>query len=224
MRKILFFIMFLVFMVGTAYAEITYNDVTGTAGEDTEFTQEYTHSGANGLLLVCIDLIPDSGQFVDKVYYGSVTLSSDNIVVQTRFDTRTEVWYLVSPAVGTDDVVVQLTASAKTIISVVSLTGVDQDNPFYYWTSVSGTQVTSLFAIIQEQVGNSILGMGCATGLAETYALPGQTLLWNITYGDEIRTQSAYAESTNTGTVVVPNYLNQVANFSTLFFNIKAAQ
>ena len=206
-----------------ACAEIAYNGVSTTSGTDSSFTQEYTHSGTNGFLIVVVNFIPDNDQYVGLVTYNGVALINE-IFVQTRNDSRTDVWYLINPPVGAYDVVVNLTGSAKTIVDIVSLTGVHQTEPIYFWTNVSGTQVTSLYTTIQEQTGNSIFGLGCTDSLAQTYPLPGQIILWNETYNSEMRTQAVYATSTQTGTVVVPNYLDQVCNWAAIFFNIKAAE
>ena len=219
------FIMFVSIFILSAclHAEITYNAVVTISGTSDEFTQEYTHSGTNGFLIVVVNFIPDNDQYVGLVTYNGVALINE-IYVQTRRDARTDVWYLINPPVGAYDVVVNLTGSAKTIVDIVSLTGVHQTEPIYFWTNVSGTQVPSLYTTIQEETGNSILGLGCTDSLAETYALPGQIILWNETYNSEMRTQAAYATSTQTGIVVVPNYMNEVCNWAAIFFNIKAAE
>ncbi|MEE8224927.1 MAG: pilus assembly PilX N-terminal domain-containing protein, partial [candidate division NC10 bacterium] len=92
------------------------------------FTWSHTVSGSNRILVVGVSMRNKSGETVSGVTYAGTPLT----FVGTRdneISARVEIWRLVAPAVGTDNVVVTLSASAKIVGSAVSLTGVDQATP-----------------------------------------------------------------------------------------------
>lgn len=203
---------------------VAYNTPVNSSDNASTFTIPYTHTGSNGLLMVMVSLIPDNDQEVSGVVCGGVPLTN-RIIVQTRQDIRVELWYMIAPSEGTSEIVVTLSDIAKTIVNVFSITGVNQTNPLYFNTTVSGTQVTVIPFSIQEKAGNGILGLGATDSLAQAYVFTelGQTELFNVSYNNEMRTQAVYANSTQTGTLSIANFLNMPSNWALILFNIEAS-
>lgn len=94
----------------------------------TSFTWSHTVSGSNRALIVGVSIRNKSGETVSSVTYAGTPLTfvaaRDN-----ETSARIEIWQLVAPAVGTDNVVVTMSAPAKIIGGALSLTGVDQTTP-----------------------------------------------------------------------------------------------
>ena len=94
----------------------------------TSFTWSHTVSGSNRLLVVGVSIRNQQSETASSVTYAGTPLT----LVGTRINetsARVEIWQLVAPAVGTDNVVVTLSAAAKIVGSATSLTGVDQSTP-----------------------------------------------------------------------------------------------
>ncbi|MFQ5858700.1 MAG: hypothetical protein ACE5LU_24120 [Anaerolineae bacterium] len=92
------------------------------------FTWSHTVSGSNRMLVVGVSIRNQQNETVSGVTYAGTPLT----FVGTRSNetsARIEIWQLVAPAVGTDNVVVTLSAPAKIIGGAISLTGVDQTTP-----------------------------------------------------------------------------------------------
>jgi hypothetical protein len=94
----------------------------------TSFTWSHTVSGSDRFLVVGVSIRNQQSEAASSVTYAGTPLT----LVGARSNetsTRVEIWQLVAPAVGTDDVVVTLSASAKIVGGAISLTGVDQTTP-----------------------------------------------------------------------------------------------
>ncbi len=107
-----------------------------------------TGSGSNRLLIVGVTLHPSSPFFpasVSSVTYGSQSLT------QIRTDTgggntiRSDLWYLVAPASGTNTITVTLSffTSAKIVAGACTYTGVDQTSPLDVATGAGGSGSSS---------------------------------------------------------------------------------
>lgn len=94
----------------------------------TSFTWSHTVSGSNRFLVVGVSIRNQQSETASSVTYAGTPLTFVG-ARSNETSTRVEIWQLVAPAVGTDDVVVTLSASAKIVGGAISLTGVDQTTP-----------------------------------------------------------------------------------------------
>lgn len=112
-----------------------------TPGAGTTFTWSHTTSGTNRLLAVGMAIRSNASQTVSSADYANVPLTF------IRADTngqsvRSELWYLVTPASGTNTVRVNLTTSAKAACGAISLTGVHQSSPLEASNGATGSSTT----------------------------------------------------------------------------------
>ena len=120
---------------------IAFDASSSTSGSAASFTFAHTVSGANRLLIVGVTIRTDVGQTVTSITYSGAALTF------VRADTfagsvRSELWYRIAPATGSNNVVVTLSASAKAATGAISLTGVDQTAPLDAQNGATGTSVT----------------------------------------------------------------------------------
>jgi hypothetical protein len=92
------------------------------------FTWSHTVSGSNRILVVGVSIRNTQNETVTNVTYAGTPLTFVG-ARSNETSARVEIWQLVAPAVGTDNVVVTLSATAKIIGGAISLTGVDQTTP-----------------------------------------------------------------------------------------------
>lgn len=114
----------------------TFSD-TGTAGPH---VKSHTCSGSDRLLVVCIQFY-HTASVVSALTYNGVALTK--LGSFSDFNYNSEIWYLVAPATGANDV--SLTFSGVTFgfaYSSISFTGVDQTTPMAGYASNSGTSTT----------------------------------------------------------------------------------
>jgi hypothetical protein len=103
-------------------------------------TVSSTITGSSGVLVVCVGLLQNVAGTgtVSTITANGRSLTSGR--VQTQVTMRSEIWYLVSPDVGTYNVVMTTTgATDDRKISVIHLTGVNPINPTDAVNSAGGT-------------------------------------------------------------------------------------
>lgn len=114
------------------------------ATDPTSLTWSHTCSGSDRILIVGTSTESDTGghtaQTVSGITYNGVALTkirSDYIT-----DNGTELWYLVAPSTGANNIVVTMTAVVDGLYGAgLSFTGVDQSNPI---DNHNGTTTTGL--------------------------------------------------------------------------------
>ncbi|MBI3030219.1 MAG: PQQ-binding-like beta-propeller repeat protein [Candidatus Rokubacteria bacterium] len=106
------------------------------------FTWSHTTSGVDRVLIVGVALRNPNSQTVSSVTYAGTSLTQV-LARDNGTSVRIEIWRLVGPALGTNNVVVSYASgvSAKTACGAVSLTGVDQSNPIDATNSATGTSL-----------------------------------------------------------------------------------
>lgn len=223
MKKIIFILLFILFYC-FVYSAIEVGPVTITAGTAQTFTFSYSYTATNGILIVSVFI---KEPYLDKVLnikFGNLSLTttaSKISIIENLI--RNELWYIIDPTVGKNDIVVELTATTTVICIAFQLDNIDTNNPFYYETSMVGKNVTEMNIDIQQITQGLMLGIGASYSDAFAYVLPTQTELFNYLYNG-MRAQAVYGFSTETGNITIPNYLNKNSTWTTLFFSIKAAQ
>ena len=201
---------------------ITYNTPSSVSGENSTFTFPHLVSGDNRLLLITIMLIPNANQTVTSILFGDIELNRVQITECSQA-ARMEQWYLIAPEVGTKDIVITLSASAKAICTAVTVNGADQPNPFLFITNAVGEGVDNIPFTIQQATGNSNLGIGFSNSIVSSTVYPGQTELWNIVYNNEMRTQAIYGPSVNDEDINISNVLTAPASYTLQLVNLKVA-
>jgi hypothetical protein len=133
--------------VGAA-ATVTHVDtVEGKAENNTTLTVSKTiAAGSYRLLLVALHLSAGTTGANISVTYGGVALTPI-VSSSSAADPFVIFYYMVTPPVGTDDVVATVSATNDIILGVSNYTGVNQANPFRNAVGASGTGASMSLAI-----------------------------------------------------------------------------
>jgi len=163
-------------------SSIAFDASSSTSGSAASFTFAHTTSGAGRLLVVGVTIRTDAGQTVTGVTYSGAALTF------VRADTigasiRSELWYRIAPATGSNNVVVTLSMSAKAAAGAISLTGVDQTTPVDAQNGATGTSVTPSVTVTSVTDGAWVIDATAfrSTGLGVPTGNPGagQTQRWS---------------------------------------------
>jgi hypothetical protein len=201
---------------------ITLGQVNSVNGEGSLFNFPLDCAGASRMVIVSVAYKPDANQEISSVTYGGVAMTSLGFT-QLETSIATEIFYLVSPIVGTSQVSVQLTSSAKTIVSAVALEGVDQMAPIYFKTNGVGRMVNEIPLVCQAQNGDMLIGMGVCSGISEAPIEVWQTSVWNVQQAVNLRSQGICSFPNFTATFTVSNTVDPATDWALNILGIKAA-
>lgn len=159
------------------------NSGTVTAGSLT-WSHTVGAAGTNRILIVGVSIRNSSSQTVSSVTYAGTGLAR---VGQTTNSTnaRVEIWRLIAPATGANNVVVTLSAAARFVGGAASFTGVSQTpslalGTYFSATGNTTTPTVNVTSVAQGQVViDTIANSTLATGSSLPCAGAGQTQRWS---------------------------------------------
>ena len=150
-------------------------------------------AGSDRLLVVHVTLNNPNLEVVDEITYDGVNLLLLAAVSQNN-DTRTEMWYMIAPPVGTADIAIQVDVNLEAASGFngagVDWTGVDQATPIGNSATAGGISITPS-VVVSSAVDEMVIDtMGAEDMGGETAtAGSGQTDRVNIQSGTGSRTE-----------------------------------
>jgi uncharacterized repeat protein (TIGR01451 family) len=164
-----------------AGAVIALDSRTVTVGSGLTFT--FTHTvgaGINRVMVVGVSIF-NSNKTVTSITYAGQPLTRIGFLNggSGSDDRRVEMWRLVSPPIGTANVVVTMSSSAKVVVGAASFFGVDVTAPHGAFVSNEGR--TNLVTLaVPSAAGELVIDCMAVQGNAATATVGGgQTQLWN---------------------------------------------
>ncbi len=170
-----------------------------------------TVAGTNNVLVVGVsmNITGNTGATVSSVTYNGVALTLAGAHNDTGNSRRVEIWYLVAPATGTNNVVVNLdlpggTGVVGTIVGATNVTGADQTSPIRGFTSGDGAAAAIATLNVPSANGDTVVDTLTIAGTDSVTAYgPTQTQAWTGTSG--AATTDVYGTgSTRAGAANVP--------------------
>ncbi len=154
-------------------------DAASSEGYTDTSTLTWSHTVGSGasILLVGVN-IRDSAIAATGVTYNGIPLT--RIGNAFTGSTRIELWYLVNPSPGTNNVAVTLPSSVRIAAGAASWINVDQSNPLGTFVSATGNSATASVNVASA-AGEIVVDMiGESTGASNPTANvgAGQTELW----------------------------------------------
>jgi len=158
---------------------ISFDSASSAQGSAASFSWNHTtNSLSYRLLLVAVSIRNDSSQTVSSVTYDSVSLTRLRVDTNST-NVRTEIWYLLNPTYGTKQIVVSLSASAKTVCGAITLMGVNQATPFSANNGATGSSNSPLASLTSE-ADDWLFAVLAARGTVTATEGAGQTNRWNL--------------------------------------------
>jgi len=187
-------------------------------------TFSHTCTGNDLALLVSVSMIPTNDEEVSSVKYNGSDLSLLE-VAQIENKTRTELWYVLNPTTGENDVEVSVTDSTEILSVAGSYTGIAQTDAVYNLRSGAGKMVDSLGIKSFSQVSGIAIGCG-AVDNSESHidALYGsQVEDWDFS-GTTLRSEAVSAQLTfDNDNISIPNKLTKKANYAIIIVGLAGA-
>lgn len=128
---------------------VQFNAATQTLGTASSFTLQHNAQGSFRAVVVAVSTYNHINQAytygVTGITYGGIPLSK--ITGRNQSGRHVELWGLVNPPTGQQNVVVNIHPSMRCVIGVVSLTGVEQQNPWRNTNTNAGTASTGTVSV-----------------------------------------------------------------------------
>jgi hypothetical protein len=183
------------------------DDQYGAGNVGNSLTWSHTVSGRNRILIVGVSINNTAGQTVlnpGGVTYAGVALTQ--IGVGSRTNAHVEMWYLIAPSTGTNNVVVTLSggATARFVVGAVSFTNVDQTSPLGTFQSANNSTATASVTVTSAP-GELVVGALAKRISTEGATVgAGQTEYWNRVTSNATATNNEWgAGSTKPGATSV---------------------
>ena len=166
---------------GRADAAIAFDARSVSVGTAVTFTFPHTVGiGSDRVMIVGVSVY-NANKTVSSISYAGQALTRLGFLDggSGSNDRRMEMWRLVNPPMGTANVVVTMSSSAKVVVGAASFFGVNPATP--NGTFVSNEANTNLATLtVPSAVGELVIDCMAAQGnAATTIAGSGQTQLWN---------------------------------------------
>lgn len=163
-------------------AGVTIDAVSSAGGNGPTMTVSHTVSGSDRLLLVGVYL--DGLSSVSGVTWNGEALARAAYKAPLLGSPRVELWYCVAPSEGTSDVEVTLFLSATTnmAVNVMSLVGVDQDDPIYSTASDEGINGDPM-VVASSRAGDLVLDFLASTSTGVPTVGSNQTVAFSELMG-----------------------------------------
>ena len=146
------------------------------------FSHTVTSSGSNLLLIVGVSIRnPGAGDTVASVTYGGTGLTQVGFRANAN-RSRVELWRLVAPATGANNVVVTLTGAntAAFVVGAVSFTGASQTAPLGTFFSATGNSNAPNVTVTGVNEGEVVIDVVGKQNNSETLVVnPSQSQRWN---------------------------------------------
>ena len=194
-----------------ATAAISVNSTTtGTFGSLSQFTHSHTvPAGTDRLLIVAVAQENPSADHVTSVTYNGVALAKIAPSWDNNASNEVSLWFLVAPAVGTANVVVQIRdtggalSAQKAVVRAVNFTGVDQSDPIRISTGDMGTG-NAITVTVPSVTNDLVFGVVATTGDASSVTPTVGSGLWEQTTGTaggDVRSEGAWVAGASSVTM-----------------------
>src|SRR6266852_4225214 len=130
-----------------AYGQVARDATTSASAVLTTLTNTitlaHTSTGSNLVLVVGVsmDIFGGTGATVSGITYNTVPLTKAGAHNDALIQRRTEIWYLIAPATGNNNIVVTASIPAGavgTVVGATTFTGADQTSPIRSYASNDG--------------------------------------------------------------------------------------
>jgi hypothetical protein len=183
MKKLL---LALLLIANSSWAVIAFDAATSTNGTASSFTFSHTvGTGQDRILIVSVAFNSSTGS-VSSVTYNSISMTKAISRQGAAAVLRTEIWYLLNPSTGANNVIATLSASTRTIIGSASYTGVSDIGAT---AGNDGTGATLNVSLLTTQSASYIVGMAATRGNTASVTNPSNvTARWTNTVGSGANT------------------------------------
>ena len=150
---------------------------------DSVLTISHTTSGTERLMIVSVSLSPKNGELVTSVTYNGSNLTLFGVIEETAGKARVELWQMVAPATGTQDVIVTFDQAVAegAVAGVMTFNGVDQTTPLGSFASAEDKTGTASVNVSTE-VGDLVFSAVAASSdsLVNLSEASGQSEYWDL--------------------------------------------
>lgn len=155
---------------------------SGTVNNSNSLTIAHTCAGTNRVLVVAVQHRSTVLRLVSGITYAGVAMTQiGTAVISTDPYMKSELWALVAPALGTNNIVITLGNFANVVAGGVSFTGAEQALPTNFVSDAGNHGLDSEVTLnLASAVGNFCVDSYCRVTTAAASATGGQTERYNL--------------------------------------------
>ena len=160
-------------------------------------TWSHVSSGTDRLLLV--EVSTEEAAVITGITYNGIALTLGVANSDAGSNLRSEIWYLISPPVGTYNIIVSLSPNAYISAGAETVVNVDTSSPIGNTQTASGSDNTPTQTLVTGFT-NSLVFDSLATALTPILYVvgPGQSENWSITANGNTRQGASSVEQAGT--------------------------
>lgn len=204
---------------------ISLDSTSSVSGNDSSYSFSHNCSGENRVMVISVSFFPTNGEEVSSITYNTNQSFELISVAQIENSVRTEVWILIDPAVGENDVDISFSGPVEFLIVSASYTGVSQTNTVFNFRSGAGKNVKKLGVKSFSKTDGISIGMGCTNNNNSyvTTLYGPQQEDWNYS-ASNLRSQAISALGTSDSEdVSIPNSLSSAADYAVVVLGMAGA-
>ena len=157
------------------------------SGAAPTITLAHTSAGTNLVLVVgvSINITNNTGATVTGVTYNGTALTSAGAHNDAGNTRRVEMWSLIAPAIGANNVIVTLslpggTGTLGVVVGAITFTGADQTSPLRPFVSTDGAAGATPSLNVPSGLNEMVIDTLAAGGDQTITLGPSQTARWNL--------------------------------------------
>lgn len=159
---------------------ITFDAASSVVSDTTPITLAHTVGiiGGNRLLRVSVSFVQDASQTVASVTYAGQSMIKKGDATNAG-QARAELWYLINPSTGLNNIVVTMSAAAEVIVGADSYYEVNQVTPFGTIVTATGTTLAATVDV-SSATDELVIDVYAKKNTTEAVSVgAGQTSRWN---------------------------------------------
>ena len=204
-----------------ASSTVTMASSTGVVNNNTS-SITLSHDGGTGTnRMLVVQIAEQYSISVSSVTYNGVSLTKLGAQLDGGSSIQSEMWYLIAPATGVNNVVITFSSFTDAVVRAVNLTGVNQTTPFGVLSKTASAYGTTVSLTPASNAGDFILDQ--MTAYAATPSVTaGQTLIGSAATSGLRNMADAYKTGT-AGTTTVSYSASTSAWLSLMAVAVKPA-
>lgn len=201
----------------TATVSATSSGQTGSQGNPNSLTISHSYSGTGVNRILLVTIASTGSTPVTTVTYN--TLSLKKLGEKANGATKAEIWYLINPPTGIYNVVINWSGTLECSAGVITMSNVDQVEPFGTGATNSGTSDSPTSLTVPSQVGDIVIDIIAKNG-QDPSAVSPQTSIFSFGT-NSIKCGSSYKTATANNTSMAWTYNGNGPTWSTMGVAVK---
>lgn len=198
------------------------NTSSATTGTSTATSLTWSHVSSGNDRLLLVEVSTEQDKTITGITYNGDALTQAVAGTRVTGDLRTEIWYRIAPDLGTNNIVISMSAAAYISATALTINSAHQTTPIGITGTADGSSTTPSVAVTTTQV-NSILIDSLATENDPTTFTAGanQSIQQSIESAATRQIATSVEGTTSTGSYTMSYTISPTGNWAISTVEIK---